>query len=93
MKTASICHFDAVSVRSGYIFLLGSNFDGSGGTFGSAGITGDNWSSHASPTRSDGVSNLSAYYLEFKAVVIPSLGPWDRFHGYSLRCLSTVLDI
>ncbi len=77
-------------VRSGFINLPGV----SGATFRVAGIDGVGWSSRASSTRRDGAAVPSGYHLEFyDSVIYPSGGPYERWHGRSLRCLSTVLDI
>ena len=76
-------------VRSGVI-----NLTVSAGTFRYAGQWGDDWSSRASSTRYDGSAIPSAYYLAFTATgVTPSAGPSTRYYGFSLRCLSTVLDM
>ncbi len=59
-----------------------------------AGQHGYWWSSRGSSTRYDGVTTPSAYNLHFYATgVDPSAGPDNRWLGFSLRCLSTVLDI
>ena len=64
------------------------------GKFWYAGINGYDWSSRASSTRYDGAVISSAYYLAFYAsAVYQSGGPNERWHGYSLRCLSTVLGM
>ncbi len=77
-------------MRSGYIALPGV----SGATFRFAGQYGYWWSSRGSSTRYDGVTTPSAYDLSFNATgVNPSDGPDNRWVGYSLRCLSTVLDM
>ena len=74
-------------VRSGY---LGPN----GGKSWYAGINGNWWSSRGSSTRYDGVATPSAYHLNFSDTgVNPSYGPDNRYYGFSLRCLSTVLDM
>ena len=79
-----------VFVRSGYVNLPGV----SGATFRNAGINGYGWSSRASSTRYDGSAIPSAYNLEFNASAVdPSNGPNERWLGFSLRCLSTVLDM
>ncbi len=77
-------------VRSGYVNLPGV----SGATLRNAGIDGYGWSSRASSTRSDGAAIPSAYNLAFgPSDVNPSGGPYERLYGFSLRCLSTVLDM
>ena len=77
-------------VRSGYVYLPGV----SGATFRGAGIYGYDWSSRASSTRSDGAAIPSAYYLDFNASTVhPSFGPYERWRGFPLRCLSTVLGM
>ena len=64
------------------------------GTFRGAGAYGIYWSSLASSTRADGAAIPSAYYLHFNATgVRPSNGPDNRYRGFPLRCLSTVLDM
>ena len=74
-------------VRSGLLYP-------DAGTFRVAGRSGFWWSSRASSTRNDGAAVPSAYYLEFdNAGVYPSNGPYHRFRGYPLRCLSTVLGM
>ncbi len=76
-------------VRSGRL-----NLAVSAGTLGYAGIFGYDWSSRASSTRYDGAAIPSAYALGFNAsTVYPSDGPRERWHGYPLRCLSTVLGM
>ena len=79
-----------VFVRSGNVNLPGV----SGATFRNAGINGYGWSSRASSTRANGSAIPSAYYLVFgPSDVSPSSGPWERWLGRPLRCLSTVLDM
>jgi len=74
-------------VRSGYIHP-------GDGTFRVAGIDGDGWSSRGSSTRYDGAAIPSGYVLGFNvSAVYPSGGPLERWHGASLRCLSTVLGM
>ena len=76
-------------VRSGYV-----DPPVTAGTFRYAGQWGYDWSSRGSSTRFDGVATPSAYYLRFSATgVSPSDGPGNRYAGFSLRCLSTVLDM
>ncbi len=65
------------------MYLLGI----SGGTFGVAGKDDYIWSS-----RSGTVTTAYDFALN-AADIIPSNGPWDRWNGRSLRCLSTVLDM
>ena len=63
------------------------NITNSTGIFRSAGDGGQNWSSRSGTI-------TTAYYLEYWAFdVLPSNGPYDRWFGFPLRCLSTVLDI
>ena len=77
-------------VRSGYMNLPGV----SGATLRDAGSIGYWWSSRGSSTRFDGVATPSAYVFAFSGTgVNPSHGPGDRYHGFPLRCLSTVLDV
>ena len=80
------CKFDiftATFVRSGHVYLPGN----SGATFMGAGVYGHWWSS-----RGDVVTN--AYYLLLNATTAyPSRGPYERWHGFPLRCLSTGLDM
>ncbi len=55
---------------------------------------GYEWTSRGSGTRFDGVLILSAYYPNLGSTGInPSDGPYNRFYGFPLRCLSTVLDM
>ena len=69
-------------VRSGAVVLAYT-----AGTFRSAGVGGDWWSS-----RGDAATN--AYNIHFSATgVLPSSGPNSRWHGFPLRCLSTVLGM
>ena len=76
-------------VRSGYIVLSASV-----GTLRYVGQWGHDWSSRASSAQVDGAVSLSAYDLGvYDSVVEPSNGPFERWVGRSLRCLSTVLDI
>ncbi len=76
-------------VRSGWIPLSVT-----AGTFRLAGSAGLWWSSLASSTRADGAAIPSAYYLGFNTTdVSPSGGPDNRYTGFPLRCLSTVLDM
>ena len=76
-------------VRSGHV-----NLTVSAGTFRYAGQWGYDWSSRGSSTRFDGVATPSAYVFAFSGTgVNPSHGPGDRFLGFPLRCLSTVLDM
>ena len=78
---------EGVFVRSGFL-------SPDTGKFWYAGLNGHWWSSHGSSTRDDGVTTPSAYNLDLNATdVHPSYGPSNRFYGYPLRCLSTVLDI
>ena len=71
-------------MRSGYIRLSGvSNND----TFRAGGLYGDYWTSWI-----DGTSG--AYYLHLRdTYMVSAYGPDNRWYGYPLRCLSTVLDI
>ena len=74
-------------VRSGYVDL-------DNGKFWDAGITGYWWSSRGSSTHASSAVTPSGYILGFDATdVHPSYGPFNRYIGRSLRCLSTVLDI
>ncbi len=77
-------------VRSGNVYLPGI----SGATFRYAGRSGLWWSSRASSTNASGTTMPSAYDLRFgPTVVSPSYGPWERWNGRPLRCLSTVLGM
>ena len=74
-------------MRSGHIYLAIT-----AGTFRYAGHEGSWWSSRGSSTRYDGVTTPSAYSLGFNVTAVtPSAGPDVRWHGFPLRCLSTVL--
>ena len=76
-------------VRSGHVALPGV----SGGTFRYAGQVGYGWSSRGADNIW-GSAGLGDYYLAFNATgVYPSYGPGNRYAGFSLRCLSTVLDM
>ena len=69
-------------MRSGLIGL-----DGSSGASRYAGAYGYGWSSHTEVI-------TYAYYLKFATGgTSPSDGPYFRWVGNPLRCLSTVLDI
>ena len=75
------------NVRSG-------NLNPNDGKSWNAGINGYWWSSRGSSTRYDGVATPSAYNLNFNATgVYPSNGPHNRYYGFPLRCLSTVLGM
>ena len=69
-------------MRSGRIYPIGVD----GKTFGYTN-EGFGWSSRTSTT------NTLTYtvYLN-EDIVRPSSGPYNRWHGFPLRCLSTVLD-
>ncbi len=74
-------------VRSGYVNV-------SIPALGYAGIVGYDWSSRASSTNASGATMPSAYILFFGPTgVNPSDGPWERWSGRPLRCLSTVLGM
>ncbi len=76
-------------VRSGYIYLPNT-----AGTFKEAGQNGSWWSSRASSTRYDGAQIPSAYFLSLdNNLTNTSAGPYIRYNGFPLRCLSTVLDM
>ena len=63
------------------------------GTLRYAGINGAWWSSRMADTIWSS-AGVGAYELVFLATEShPSRGPDARYQGYSLRCLSTVLDI
>ncbi len=71
-------------VRSGYIHLSVT-----AGTFRYAGQLGFERSSRTSPT-----SGTLAYYLQVDVTIIySSQGPYNRYYGFPLRCLSTILDM
>ncbi len=62
------------------------------GTFRYAGQLGYGWSSRAAAYTSS--TSATAYNLAFnESTVYPSDGPNHRWVGFSLRCLSTVLDM
>ena len=64
------------------------------GTFRFAGVGGIYWSSRASSAGANGTTTPSAYNINFNATgVYPSNGPYERWLGFPLRCLSTVLDM
>jgi len=66
-------------VRSGYVYLPST-----AGTLRNAGIDGIYWSSRSGAA-------TYAYDLGFNATgAFPSAGPNSRWHGFPLRCLSTV---
>ncbi len=73
-------------MRSGYIVPATA-----ADTFKIAGKNGYNWSLRGSNTRYDDESVPSAYNLAFYTAVLPINGPNNRYNGYPLRCLSTVL--
>ncbi len=74
-------------MRSGYLAPLD-------GKSWFAGQNGYDWSSRGASTRYDGVSTPSAYFLVFNAAgMYPSNGPSNRYDGFPLRCLSTVLGM
>ena len=74
-------------VRSGLVYLI------SAGTFRVAGISGAWWSSRGADNIW-GSAGLGGYYLYFGATGVgPSDGPDNRYYGFSLRCLSTLLDM
>ena len=68
-------------VRSGYIELPST-----AGTLRNAGLNADYWSSRGSAA-------ANAYGLGFATAVYPSNGPNNRWYGFPLRCLSTVLGM
>lgn len=73
-----------IFVRSGAFFLANA-----ASTFRYAGHGSAWWSSRTSPT-----SATLAYWFEINNTGSrPSWGPYDRWYGYSLRCLSTVLGM
>ncbi len=75
-------------MRSGYIDLPGGN----DGALRYTNASGHIWSSRGSTVRNDNITALSGYDLHFNVVnVASSFGPNDRWHGFPLRCLSTVL--
>ena len=77
-------------MRSGYVYLPGVD----SATFITAGVRDFYWSSRGSSTNASGAAIPSGYGLGFNATgVIPSDGPHERWAGFPLRCLSTVLDI
>ena len=87
MASLKLLYFNSF-VRSGWVDLLNANnvtLRGNGGA-------GYNWSSRAAAYNSS--TDANAYYLAFRPTDIsPSNGPYVRFHGNPLRCLSTVIDI
>ena len=75
-------------VRSGRVTLSVTD-----GTFGYAGEYSYYWSSRQTDNVW-GSSGLGGYYLGFDTTSVnPSVGPVTRYFAFSLRCLSTVLDI
>ncbi len=75
-------------MRSGFIYLLSRN----DGIFLDANQSGLWWSSRAAEFTSSTLA--SAYHLLFgPSEVNPSYGPRVRWHGFPLRCLSTVLGM
>ena len=74
-------------VRSGYVYLPTT-----AGTFRDAGAYGIYWSSRGAAYTSS--TSATAYYLQVEpSAVVPSDGPTNRWVGFPLRCLSTVLDM
>ena len=74
-------------MRSGFIYLPSS------ATLIVASANGYNWSSRGTSNRSDGAVSPSGYHLSLSGNgVSPSISD-ERYYGYPLRCLSTVLDI
>ena len=74
-------------MRSGWIYLYDGNLR-------SVDNNGYWWSSYGTDTSYDNVARLGAYDFAITITsVLPSNGPWERNFGYSLRCLSTVLDM
>ncbi len=72
-------------MRSGGIYL--TNNAGATAHAGRMANYGSFWSSR-------GGAATNAYFLNFITTgVTPSLGPWERWLGFPLRCLSTVLGI
>ena len=66
-------------VRSGIVYLPS-------GKLGTASQNGEYWSSHA-------YSNTdNAYNFNFFTSDAKTSSNWRRYSGYSLRCLSTILD-
>ena len=52
------------------------------------------WSLRGTSMRYDGITTPSAYGLYFNATGVGSSGgPYNRYYGFPLRCLSTVLDM
>ncbi len=77
-------------VRSGRLYLPGVN----GNTYRDVGQWGRDWSSRGTSIDANNSTVLSAYYLDYgPSEAFPSRGPWGRWHGFSLRCLSTVLGM
>ncbi len=71
-------------VRSGRL-----NLTVSAGTLGNAGVDGYEWSSRAATYTSS--TSATAYYLGFNAsTVYPSYGPYERWRGRPLRCLTSM---
>ncbi len=76
-----------IFVHSGRI-----NLTVSAGTLGYADQYGHWWPSRAAAYTSS--TSATAYYLDFRdTAVYPSNGPVNRWNGFPLRCLSTVLDM
>ena len=73
-------------VRSGWIYALGGNLNGSGNVFIRASSHGNYWTSRSNTTE-------IAYAMQFTTTINTSFGSNSHFVGLPLRCLSTILDI
>ncbi len=69
-------------VRSGFIHLALS-----AGTLRDTGISGQWWASQSYST------DIRSYYLGFGTNVVYASGNGNRYYGFPLRCLSTVLGM
>ena len=85
----------AYNIAAGPLYFVRSarvNLTVSAGTLGYAGQYGYWWSSRAAAYTSS--TSANAYDLSFNATAVyPSYGPSNRWNGFPLRCLSTVLDM
>ena len=90
IRVAEICWRRSIVdyfVRSGNF-----NLANTAGVLRNAGQNGNWWSSRGADNVW-GSAGLGGYNLEFNANgVRPSNGPHNRYLGFPLRCLSTVLD-
>ena len=91
IRVAEICWRRSIVdyfVRSGNF-----NLANTAGVLRNAGQNGNWWSSRGADNVW-GSAGLGSYYLGFTTNgVSPSYGPTNRYIGFPLRCLSTVLDM